>query len=850
MKITFHKLGPFLGLIIFAVALVVLHHELKIYRFHEILAGIRSIPLHRTGIAIVLTLFSYLVMSGYDVLALRYIRHPLAYGQTALASFIGYAFSNNIGMAMVAGGSVRFRLYSAWGLSAMEITQVVAFCTLTLWLGFLLLGGIVFLLNSMIIPDALNLPFTSARVLGMVFLASVILYIGLTLRFKRTLHFKEWEFSLPRPTLIFPQMIISSLDWVLAGSVLYYLLPHGPAFSFSGFMGVFLLAQLSGLASQLPGGIGVFESVTVALLSSSIPASDILASLLVYRGIYYITPLLLASVLLAFREIFQKKEILKNVMQVMGNWMTPVIPPVFAFSTFVGGAILLFSGVTPGVGWRMTWLRDFLPLPVMELSHFLGSLVGISLMLLARSIQRRVDAAYVTTLALLGVGVLLSLLKGFDFEEALILLVMMVAIVPCHKYFYRKGSLIRDRFRLGWIAAILLVLICAVWLGLFSYKHVEYSNDLWWQFTFHGDAPRFLRAMVGAGVVVLLFFAGRMLEPSRPGLRTGSGADLERALPIVNASPRSSSNLALLGDKSFLFSEEENAFIMYGIENRSWIAMGDPVGPKSEWDELIWRFREMCDDFDGWTVFYEVSPENLHRYLDLGLTLLKLGEKGRVPLENFSLDGSHRKGLRYTVSKLEREGCRFELVPQSGIPVLLPQFKSISDAWLKEKNTREKGFSLGFFDEDYLKRFPAGVIYKDKEILCFTNVWNSAEKEELSIDLMRYQPHSPQGVMEYLFIQLMIWAKQEGFRWFDMGMAPLSGFEDHTLAPLWSRVGAYVFQHGEHFYNLQGLRRYKDKFDPVWEPRYLASPGGLALPRILTHITKHISGGLKGVIAK
>jgi len=104
--------------------------------------------------------------------------------------------------------------------------------------------------------------------------------------------------------------------------------------------------------------------------------------------------------------------------------------------------------------------------------------------------------------------------------------------------------------------------------------------------------------------------------------------------------------------------------------------------------------------------------------------------------------------------------------------------------------------------------------------------------------------------MEYLFICLMLWGKEQGYRWFSLGMAPFSGLENGTLAPLWNRLGAFVYRYGEHFYNFQGLRQYKDKFDPEWRPKYLALPGGLALPQIFANIARLISGGMKGVVAK
>ncbi len=847
---TFQKFYPFFGLLLFAIALMVLHHELRIYHLHDILRHLKAIPAFRLLLALVLTSASYVIMTAYDALALKYIQHPLSYGRIALASFIGYAFSNNIGLSMIAGGSVRYRLYSSWGLSVLDITKVVAFCALSLWIGFFTLGGIVFVLEPMAIPEALHLPFVSARPLGVLFLTLVWIYLFLILFRKRPLKFRDWEFALPSSRLVISQLAVALLDWTLAGMVLYVLLPHSFSLSWSGFLGVFLLAQLAGLASQLPGGLGVFETVVVLLLSPKVPSSQVMGSLLVYRGIYYIFPLLTAVLLLGAQELFQKRETVKKMVQIFSSWMSAAVPPVFAFSAFVGGAILLFSGVTPSVYWRIAWLNDFLPLPVMELSHFLGSLVGAMLILLAGGLQRRIDSAYILSTFLLGSGVLFSLLKGFDYEEALILSVMLAAILPCRQYFYRKGSLIAGMYKPGWIAAIILVLLCSVWLGVFSFKHVEYSNDLWWHFALHGDAPRFMRATVGTFGVVLVFMIAKLLRPSAPSHSPYGQKDLDSAVSIVLASPKAYANLALLGDKSFLFSQNRNAFIMYNMKGRSWISMGDPIGPKEEWPELVWRFCEMCDRYDGWAVFYEVGAEKLHLYLDLGLTLLKLGEEGRVLLEGFSLEGRYRKRLRYTCHRLEKDGCVFEIIPPEKIPGYLPEFKSISETWLAEKNTREKRFSLGFFDEGYLRRFPVGIVSKGGKILGFANVLLGADKHELSIDLMRYLPESPRGIMEFIFIQLMLWGSQEGYRWFNLGMAPFSGLETHRFAPSWSRFGAFVFRHGEHFYNLQGLRHYKEKFSPLWEPKYLAAPGSLALPRILANIASLISGGIKGVITK
>lgn len=217
-----------------------------------------------------------------------------------------------------------------------------------------------------------------------------------------------------------------------------------------------------------------------------------------------------------------------------------------------------------------------------------------------------------------------------------------------------------------------------------------------------------------------------------------------------------------------------------------------------------------------------MPKDNLSLYIDLGLTLLKLGEEARVRLETFSLKGETGKKFRHTLNRIEKTGCTFTIVTSKHVIPLISELRMVSDAWLAEKHTREKGFSLGFFKPDYIQRFPIGIVRQEGKIIAFANLWLSAEKEELSPDLMRYLPDAPSGVMEYLFIQLLLWGQQEGYRWFNLGMSPFSGFEHRALAPLWNRLGAFIFRHGEHFYNFQGLRQYKEKFEPEWEPKAIS----------------------------
>ena len=845
------RIAPFLKplfiLILFAIALRVLQDTLAHYRYHDVVDYFHRLAWDQILLAVGLTLAGYLVMTGYDTMAMRYIRHPLPYGKIALASFIGYAFNNNVGFSGLVGGSLRYRLYNSWRLTAVEIAKVIAFCTISFWLGFVLLGGTFFIVAPPLVPASVHLPFGSVRLLGFVLLLPAILYIGWIAVRRRPMQLRQWEFELPSPALFAGQIVTSTLDWTIAAAVLYILLPDQLPLGFIHFLGIFLLAQVAGVVSNVPGGLGVFEAISLVFLAPYYSASQILGALVLFRCVYYLLPLFVATILLATHEILEKREGVARAWKFFGRWAPGIAPQMLAFTTFVAGAVLLFSGVTPTLPRRVHWLRTLVPLPLVEISHFFGSIAGAALLILARGLQRRLDAAYHLTVIVLSGGIFLQLLKGGDYEEAIVLSIMLFTLVASRRHFVRKASLVGEAFGPGWVTAILLVLISSAWLGFFSYKHVEYSNDLWWRFSFRGDAPRFLRASVGVLSVLLIFAIQRLLRPASPQPDPPPAHEIDEASSIVAEDSRSQSHLALLGDKPFLFSDSRRAFIMYGVEGRSWIAMGDPVGPEEEKQELIWKFRELCDLHAAWTVFYEVGRESLHYYLDLGLTLLKIGEEARVRLDDFSLEGGARKWMRKMQRKVESEGASFAIVDAEPV---LPELRAVSDAWLGDKRTREKGFSLGFFAEEYVRRFPIAVVKKDDRIVAFANIWSSGENEELSVDLMRHVEDAPPGVMDYMFLNLMLWGQAQGYRWFNLGVAPLSGLEYRALGTMWTRAAALTYRLGENFYNFQGLRQYKEKFDPQWEPVYLASPGGLALPRILTNLAALIAGGLRGVVAK
>jgi len=517
---------------------------------------------------------------------------------------------------------------------------------------------------------------------------------------------------------------------------------------------------------------------------------------------------------------------------------------------FAAGIVLIVSGSMPPLIYRIKILKDLLPVFTIKVSHFLGSITGAVLLILAYGIKKRLNGAYYMTIVFLGAGMTLSLLKGLDYEEAFFLGIILVIIIPLKKYFYRKTSIINEKFTLNWMVMIFLVAISSLYIGFFAYSKSDYMNEIWWKVAFNKEFPRFLRTTIGISATLIVFGVWKLFAPVNEIVEIESSEVSEKVKKCLSLSDNPEGNLVLLNDKKIVLEDGEESFIMYGKSGKSYIAMGDPVGKPEKAGDSIWKFYELCRKNNKQPVFYEASKDYLDFYLDVGLNFLKIGEEGVIDLKEFTLNIPQRKNIRYTYNKLNKENMTFEVIPKGEGIKYMKRLKEISDEWLESKKAKEKGFSLGYFDEEYLNNFPIAVLKKDEEIIAFANIMVTDSKKEAAVDLMRYLRSCISGTMEYLFIYIILWAKDEGYERFSLGMAPLSGMENRDIAPVWNKIGLFVFKNGESFYNFQGLKLFKNKFYPEWEPRYIAYSGVFSMPKVLKDVTLLISGGVKGLISK
>lgn len=844
---------------LFIIGILVLYRTLHQLNVHDIYAQIRALPASQFQLALLFTACGYASLIGYDWSALRYVGKMLPLPLIAFTSFIGFSLSNTIGVSWLSGGAIRYRLYSRVGLSAKEIALIIVFCTMGFGLGETLVGGLAIVVHPDVFTTYFSIPPTATRmVVGLLF-SGALAALFLRSRSQGVIHFRGKPLRLPSVKILSGQIIFSMLDIGFAGAALYILIPEN-TFPFLSFLVVFAIALVAGVLSHVPGGIGVFEAVMATAMHRYVPLESLTAALISFRVIYYLLPFVVGTLLLIFNEAvnsFKHRwssgyETLAGGVTLTSKVARSAFPPAAAGLAFLAGTILLLGSSIPLSGNSLQLLEDIFPIELFELSHILGGVTGAMLIILSFSLWQRVRVALWISSFLFIVGAVLSYLQTLDYDRAGVMLLALFFLGTGQKQFYRRARLFTNRPDVKSILLTISALASFSSLLFFSFKTTTYQNELWWKFAFDAQAPRGMRTAVISVSTFLLLYTLAVLRPPKQQVCEPDQESLDLARSIIQNQNNSDGNLALTGDKSFLFSENKSSFIMFSKHIHNWVALGDPVGNStSERIDLIWEFKANAMRERAHAVFYQVSKEHMDWYIDAGFNLFKLGEEARINLLEFNLEGAKRSKIRQAYNKAARAGLSFKMAYPPHNNDLLNELSMISDQWLTLKKVREKSFSLGRFSREYLNEFPLALVYENEKISAFANVFATQTKAEATIDLMRHLPTAEKITMDYLFIELMLTLKADKFSEFSLGMAPLSGLSEHEGARFWDRFGQMIYKRGKPFYNFEGLRSFKNKFNPTWVPRYLATTKSGAKPLLtMLDIAALSSDGVKGVFRR
>ncbi len=822
------RLGSICGVIAATVIAIALMQSLsRTMDYHQVIHVLLAMkPLPLTG-AVAATVLSYAALLGRDSVILRFIGVRVNRPALVVGAFCGSALGNIAGFGPLSGGAVRLRVYGAMGVGGRQVASLMAWITISFGIGLVIFAAASASISPGSVAAMFGVPTLIVRLVcaGILGIGGVGVWLCRPGPLVAVFGRRKIQIRMPTRGFAAVQMGLVAADLLAAGAAMWILLPAGGT-DFMAFEAIFAVATALGVLSHVPGGLGVFEAVVVFAVGKSIPTSQVMATLIAYRLIYFFLPLLLSAGLLAAFELRGlPAQMSSPAMLRIRRTSGQLAPLILGVVTFTIGIMLMLSGATPAFTRRLTILAMTFPLWVVESSQFFGSLLGVVLLFVARGLVARLDGAWWMALTIAMTSLVLSLLKGLAFGEAGILLCLVLLLVATRRRFDRSAWLLGETFTPEWYVAIAAVIAVTFGIFFFAFRDVPYSHELWWEFAFDAKAPRALRATLAATLLAggIAFWQMLRLAPGRVSPPTA--VDIDAAAAIIAAQERSDVALALMGDKCFLFNQARSAFLMYAKRSRSWVALYDPVGPVTEWRGLIRDFVALAHQHGGRAAFYQVRRETISLYLDAGLHLMKLGEEAWIELDEFDLVGSHRSHLRYALKRGSRDGLAFIEHAPAEVGSVMADLQTISDGWLRSHNAHEKGFSVAGFVPRFVTAQSAVVVSQHGQPVAFATYMSNAQRSEATIGVMRYLPEASAYAMEFLFTQLALSLKQAGFRRLSLGVAPLSGLACTPLSSTWHRVGSMIWQHGGAVYDFQGLRRFKNKFAPHWEPRYLAATG-------------------------
>ncbi|MCJ8012889.1 bifunctional lysylphosphatidylglycerol flippase/synthetase MprF [Paenibacillus sp. KQZ6P-2] len=832
--------------------------ELKQISLGRTFGELRRLPVEAVAKIFLFSLFSVAAMSLYDFMIRRHFRLKVGFWSTFRYSWIANTFNNVIGFAGLTGAGLRTILYKRSGVPPALMASAVVFLSPVVVTGLSILSwGIIAGLFPVgnIMQEHHWLIFA---VWGMA------LYLPLFVLMQRSSLFAKWfnqgEERTPWTTVGI-SLSASLLEWACAG-VTFWLIASTMLHNvpFLEVIGMYAVSAIAGILSMAPGGIGAFDlTVLMGLEQLGFPSERAAAVLVLFRLFYYIVPWLIGLILAAFElgsaairageNADEGEEVPLNVWQRLWRW-----PGQFRFLSDLGvwalgklvlvsGLVLILSAATPGLLYRLKLSEEILSMPIMRVSNLISVIIGFMLIILSRGISLRVHRAYVWTSILLLAGAVFTFTKAFDFEEAIFLLIVGVALWMSRARFYRKGAMVDFRNYLLWYVLTAVIAALYYWIG--SHVHHGWLKHLPTADRIHfavGPQAYALTALVGLAGAWLLLTMLLVLRPSR-AVAAAAGPEEQGKLRAFLKENQGNllTHMLFTGDKSFFWAQNDQVLIPYAKVRDKLVVLGDPLGPVTLVPEAIGKFQQYADEYAMAVVFYQATPDYLPIYHEYGYRFFKLGEEALVHLENFTLSGKKAADLRSVRNRFEREGYIFEVASPPFNDALLGELRKVSDEWIKGR--REKGYSLGWFDKSYLEQAPIALLKSPEgNILAFASLAPGYDEgRTMSIDLMRHLSGTPNGTMDYLFVKLMEWCKEQGYEIFNLGNAPLSSVGESKSALREERLAALVFQYGGHWYGFKGLRRYKEKFTPEWEPRFLAYPSWVSLPVLTVDLVRLVS---------
>ncbi|MDP4170237.1 MAG: bifunctional lysylphosphatidylglycerol flippase/synthetase MprF [Bacillota bacterium] len=801
---------------------------------HLLRNEIKQLHIGKLAIILAVTLCAVSPMFFYDYILVKILGFEVPKRKLIEQSFIANSFSNLIGFGGIVGAMLRTYFYNKFEQDKRKLLGGIASVSLFYLTGLSLLSWIV-AIGFRDSPLFYDIKWLYFAVIGVGFYLPV--FVGVHL-----IKHKKDEKILITPLIGSKLIIVSLFEWIAIFLAIWLTSRViGISISFHDLLPVFIIASCAGIISMIPGGLGSFDLVFIwGMQDLHIANEKVLVLLLFYRIGYFILPFII-SIVLFLKEYWQRWNVSWNYLP---NTIAQSISHIILTGlVFTSGLVLLLSASIPGVVSRLKVVQEFISFPIVDVSHQLSVAAGFLLLGLSRGIEYSVKRAYHITMIALSFAALLSIFKGIDYEEAIYMLIVALLLRISRDKFYRESYVMtwgKTIFDVSLILFITSMYLLIGYLNLPSSKLNIPAKLLPYFILDYRDL--FNSALFGLTIAFLILLFGYLITKPKKWIMENSFLQEEEIRKHLNVyQGKVLSHLIFLHDKYVFWNSKKNVLFSYSPYADKIVILGDPIGDKRDFPAAIEEFQEIAD-LHGYTpVFYQVSNDLLPFLHGNGYDFFKLGEEAIVELGGFKLSGQRLKALREIRNKFEREDYTFEIIKPPLSSQVIEQLKFISNEWLQGR--KEKGFSLGFFDEDYLNKSEIAVVKNGQnEIMGFVSVMPIYDAgKTMSVDLMRFRPDAAPETIDFIFLSLFELAEKNGYKRFSMGMAPLVNVGLSRFSFLSERIAAQIFLHGHFIYQFQGLRNFKMKFTDLWEPKYLAYRKKSSLPFTMAQITLLIS---------
>ena len=445
----------------------------------------------------------------------------MSYGRVAFASFCAYALAHNLGFAAVSGAAVRYRLYAHWGLTPLQIGKTVAFCTLTFGLAVWSSAARSCCSNQRRSRSSAGICRRSCCAPSACCCGRSSYAIWLLSFVLGSVRLRGHRIELPKWRMAMLQVALATVDVAVTATIFFVLLPRAPGLTWTIFLGVYVASYTAGLAANLPGGIGVFDTAMLFGLESFVDAPHIVGAILVYRLYYYVIPLFLAGSLFAGNEVLLRGGGLlrAGTGRAAARPVTPWSEPDFTVAVATAvvalcGAMLLMLGVlAPSTDY--SWLDPEFADIAIQAGQYIPSLIGAGLVIMALALSHRVTLAWGLTILLLLAGAGFATTQDNQTWVVAVLVLSAVMLMPFRSYFYRRASLLSGPFEAPTVISLIVLVICVLALALARHQTLLLSNNAWWAVVMSREIPNSVRFAVALAVVLGSIAIWLLVRPGR-----------------------------------------------------------------------------------------------------------------------------------------------------------------------------------------------------------------------------------------------------------------------------------------------------------------------------------------------